>query len=53
MANPLEREPSAVFRDVLLGYVSEEKARTEYGVVLTEDKRNVDTKTETPRATMK
>ncbi len=51
--DPLEREPSAVFRDVLLGYVSEEKARTEYGVVLTEDKRNVDTKTETPRATMK
>jgi len=33
--NPLERDPEAVLNDVLDGYVSPEKARDEYGVVLT------------------
>jgi N-methylhydantoinase B/oxoprolinase/acetone carboxylase alpha subunit len=33
--NPLERDPEAVLNNVLDGYVSPEKARDEYGVVLT------------------
>ncbi|MBI4505693.1 MAG: hydantoinase B/oxoprolinase family protein [Chloroflexi bacterium] len=32
--DPLEREPQAVLRDVLYGYVSERGARDDYGVVL-------------------
>jgi N-methylhydantoinase B len=32
--DPLEREPAAVRRDVIGGYVSPEKAREEYGVVM-------------------
>lgn len=33
--NPLERDPEAVLNNVLDGYASPEKARDEYGVVLT------------------
>ncbi|MDA4111617.1 MAG: hydantoinase B/oxoprolinase family protein [Thaumarchaeota archaeon] len=40
--DPLERDPSQVIRDITLGYVSEEKAKTEYGVVFTPNKKNVD-----------
>lgn len=42
--NPKERESHLVLRDVLLGYVSEEKAREEYEVILTreDDKLRID-----------
>ena len=33
---PWEREPEAVLRDVIYGYVSPAKAREDYGVVLSE-----------------
>ena len=33
--NPLEREPEMVQRDVVEGYVSVERARTDYGVAIT------------------
>jgi N-methylhydantoinase B len=39
---PLERDPEAVLRDVLLGKVSAERARTVYGVVLDASGRAVD-----------
>jgi N-methylhydantoinase B len=32
--NPLEREPESVETDVVKGYVSLEKAREDYGVVI-------------------
>lgn len=35
--DPLEREPDLVRRDVVLGYVSRERARERYGVVIGED----------------
>lgn len=35
--DPYEREPEAVRKDVVNGYVSREAARNEYGVVITED----------------
>ncbi len=38
--NPLNREPEAVLRDVIEGYVSAEHARSDYGVVLKRDKKN-------------
>jgi N-methylhydantoinase B len=40
--NPLERDLNEVLRDVQLGYVSIEKARTEYGVVVSNDKKSID-----------
>lgn len=40
--DPLEREPSAVARDVREGYVSPEEARTAYGVVLTDEEADVE-----------
>jgi N-methylhydantoinase B len=42
--DPLKRDPKAVLEDVLDGYVSRVKARTEYGVVLSKngDKVNID-----------
>jgi N-methylhydantoinase B len=40
--NPFDRDVNDVLKDVRLGYVSEEKAQTEYGVVLTKDKKSVD-----------
>ncbi|MCX8118590.1 MAG: hydantoinase B/oxoprolinase family protein [Desulfobacterota bacterium] len=40
--SPLERDPEAVARDVLEGYVSPEKAREDYGVVLDPDSLRVD-----------
>jgi N-methylhydantoinase B len=33
-ANPMEREPEMVERDVVMGYVSVERAREDYGVVM-------------------
>ncbi|MCJ7704476.1 MAG: hydantoinase B/oxoprolinase family protein [Desulfobacterales bacterium] len=41
--NPLEREPERVERDVLEGYVSLEKAREDYGVVIDPKTLKVDT----------
>jgi N-methylhydantoinase B len=40
--NPLERDPEAVAKDVIQGYVSREKAREDYGVILDPSGRNVD-----------
>ena len=39
--HPFDREPDRVLRDVLGGFVSSACARTEYGVVLSEDGREV------------
>jgi len=41
--SPLERDPDAVMDDVLDGYVSRQKARTEYGVILSKSGDTVDT----------
>jgi N-methylhydantoinase B len=40
--DPLKRDPAAVLNDVLQGYVSLERARDDYGVVLGPDRRAVD-----------
>lgn len=40
--DPLEREPERVLADVVNGYVSSEKARSEYGVVINETTMEVD-----------
>ena len=40
--NPLERDPQAVAQDVRLGYVSLERARRDYGVVLDPETLSVD-----------
>ena len=40
--NPLERDPEMVRRDVIYGYVSLEKAKEDYGVVIDSDTMNVD-----------
>jgi N-methylhydantoinase B len=40
--DPLERSAAAVLDDVLDGYVSIERARKDYGVMLTADGRSVD-----------
>lgn len=48
--SPLRREPAAVARDVRLGYVSCEAARTLYGVAVTPDGRLDDDATRTLRA---
>jgi N-methylhydantoinase B len=40
--NPLERDPARVLTDVMLGYISPAKARSEYGVVIDESTRQVD-----------
>jgi len=40
--DPLEREPERVLVDVVNGYVSSEKARSEYGVVINEATMEVD-----------
>ncbi|OGP73203.1 MAG: hydantoinase [Deltaproteobacteria bacterium RBG_16_49_23] len=42
--NPLEREPERVVSDVMEGYVSLEKAREDYGVVIDPKTRKVDEK---------
>lgn len=39
---PFDREPERVLQDVLGGFVSAASARDDYGVVLTDDGRNVD-----------
>lgn len=39
--DPLERDPQQVLEDVLDGYVSLEKARSDYGVVIDPDKRAI------------
>ncbi|MBI5506092.1 MAG: hydantoinase B/oxoprolinase family protein [Deltaproteobacteria bacterium] len=41
--DPLDRDPAAVLEDVLDGYVSARGAKADYGVVLSEDGRAVDT----------
>ena len=33
--NPFEREPEKVLKDYVCGYISRERALTEYGVVIT------------------
>lgn len=40
--DPLAREPERVLEDVLCGHVSPERARSDYGVVITEDRVAVD-----------
>lgn len=40
--NPLEREPEMVERDVMEGYVSLERAKEDYGVVINPETRKVD-----------
>lgn len=40
--HPFDREPERVLADVLNGYVSEDAAADEYGVILTSDGRSVD-----------
>ena len=40
--DPLERDPQALVKDVLDGYVSIEKARDDYGVVIDPEKMEVD-----------
>jgi N-methylhydantoinase B len=42
--DPLDRDPMAVLDDVLDGFVSRQKARIEYGVVLTKKGDKVDIK---------
>ncbi len=42
--NPLERDPEMVLQDVINGYVTVEKARSEYGVVIDESSLEVDSK---------
>ncbi|MDA4131480.1 MAG: hydantoinase B/oxoprolinase family protein, partial [Thaumarchaeota archaeon] len=39
--NPFDRDAKKVLKDVLLGYVSVEKARANYGVVLAEDNAKI------------
>lgn len=50
--NPLRRDPDLVRRDVELGYISAERARSGYGVVLTKDKSVDFAGTDALRATM-
>jgi N-methylhydantoinase B len=45
--SPFEREPERVLADVRDGYVSPEAARRDYGVVISADLREVDTKATT------
>ena len=40
--NPLERDPEMVERDVLEGYISLERAREDYGVVINPNTIKVD-----------
>jgi N-methylhydantoinase B len=40
--DPFERDPAAVAQDVLYGYVSIEKAKEDYGVVIDPDSLKVD-----------
>ena len=40
--NPYEREPEMVERDVIEGYVSLEKAKAEYGVVINPETLKLD-----------
>ena len=40
--NPLERDPEAVERDVVNGYVSVDRARDDYGVLIDPDTLKVD-----------
>jgi N-methylhydantoinase B len=40
--NPLEREPEMVERDVIEGYVSLERAKEDYGVVIDPETLKVD-----------
>jgi N-methylhydantoinase B len=52
--DPLERDPQMVLSDVVEEYISAESARTDYGVVLTEDMRAVDiAATEAMRASLR
>ena len=45
IGNPLERDPEMVERDVLEGYVSFEKAKEDYGVVIDPQTLKVDMET--------
>ncbi|MCK4768267.1 MAG: hypothetical protein KAS28_07750, partial [Desulfobacula sp.] len=40
--NPFERDPKAVERDVQYGYVSHEKAKQDYGVIIEPDSGTLD-----------
>lgn len=40
--NPIDRNPNAVLDDVLDGFVSRQKAQSEYGVILNENGKSVD-----------
>ena len=37
--DPFERDPAAVARDVRLGYVSRDRAASDYGVAIADDHR--------------
>jgi len=51
--SPLDRHPTSVLRDVQLGYVSEEKARNEYGVILTSKMKIDERETEKQRSILR
>jgi N-methylhydantoinase B/oxoprolinase/acetone carboxylase alpha subunit len=52
--NPLEREPETVEADVAEGYVTPERARSDYGVVIDQGSGKVDTEaTRALRETMR
>jgi N-methylhydantoinase B len=40
--DPLERDPEKVFTDLVRGYISPEKARSDYGVVIDSEEKKVD-----------
>ncbi len=42
MAIPIEREPEMVQRDVIEGYVSMERAKADYGVVIKPETYEID-----------
>ena len=37
--NPLEREPERVLKDYLNGFISRERAKDAYGVIITDDRQ--------------
>jgi N-methylhydantoinase B len=51
--NPLERNPDDVLRDVLLGYISEAKARHDYGLVIDKNGTIVQEETRQLRESMR
>jgi N-methylhydantoinase B len=50
--NPLERDPELVVNDVFMGFVSCDKAKTDYGVVISDDGKLDDAATRQLRKSM-